>query len=315
MFQPNRLYDKYIYVQTMKSPKHDLSRNVSKTTKAQAYNIRHDSFNVKEHLSFDLAHEMVYAFQDFHLHPHGSGLWSEKRLDDKHFRFFGCGGSGAVTKHISKKCLFDYSHEKVKVAYPGSDDLKPFQNIHINRSGLLRAALAHGECTPVRDNNREGTGTAKRLTLGFTRVQGGNSERTEYHNGLPKPFLSMDKLGLLTAGVRLDLSKILTRGQLFLDKVYASPYSDPSRTHLFGCPMARYFSPHCLSRFEFVDVFVESNATLNRHMDYQNDPMTGYNCGVSYSYVIYHLSGLYRVNVIMASRAYCGNFMSNQSGT
>jgi hypothetical protein len=186
---------------------------------------------------------MVYAFQDFHLHPHGSGLWSKKRLDDKHFRFFGCGGSGAATKHISKKCLFDYSHEKVKVAYLGSGNLEPFQNIHINRVGLLREALAHGECTPIRDNNKQGTGTVKRLTLGFTRVQGGNSERTEYHNGLPKPFLSMDKLAFLTAAVRLDLSKILTRGQLFLDKVYSSPYSDPSRTHLVWVPHGQMFLP------------------------------------------------------------------------
>jgi hypothetical protein len=111
-FDPNRLYDEYIYVQTMTSSKHDLSRNASKTTKAQAYDVRHDSVYVKEQLSFDLAHEMVYAFQDFHVHPHGSGLRSNKRLDDKHFNFFGCGGSGTLMQHISKKCLFDYSHEE-----------------------------------------------------------------------------------------------------------------------------------------------------------------------------------------------------------
>jgi hypothetical protein len=119
-------------------------------------------------------------------------------------------------------------------------------------------------------------GTAKRLTLGFTWVQGGNSERTEYHNGLPKPFLSMDKLSCLTQGVRHDLSKILTRGQLFLDKVYSSPYPDSARTRLFGCPMADRFSRHCLSKFEVVGVFVESNATLNRHMDYhRTTPQVG----------------------------------------
>jgi hypothetical protein len=198
----------------------------------------------------------------------------------------------------------------VKIAYPGSNDLQPFQNLNINKLGLLQAALDHRKTVSGRDSEEAGISIAKRLTLGYTRVQGPNSPRSEYYNGYAKPFLSIDKLGYIPPETRRDLSLLLTRGQVFLDKVYSQPFQDSTRTLLFGYQMASQFSLLCLSSFEFVGVFVESNATLQRHMDYQNDDTKGYNYGVSYSYVVHHLSSFYRVNVIMTSRVYCGYFMS-----
>jgi hypothetical protein len=106
------------------------------TSKARV--LRHQSFLVKEQLSFDvLANEMAHAFRDFHGHPHRSALLSNKMLDDKHFNYFGNGGSGTWMEHVSKDCIHVYSHDHGKIAHPGSHDLKPFQNLKTNRIGQL----------------------------------------------------------------------------------------------------------------------------------------------------------------------------------
>ena len=62
--------------------------------------------------------------------------------------------------------------------------------------------------------------------------------------------------------------------------------NDSHRTTLFGRPFGTSFHPSCTSRFEFVDIFVETRADLNRHMDYQNGKCENYDFGASYSFLI-----------------------------
>jgi hypothetical protein len=149
MVAPHELYDKYIYVQTLVSPQHNLSKHSLTVVKSEARAICHESLYVKEQLMFDIANEMVYTFKDFHAHPHGSGQQTEKGLDDKHFVCFGNNGSGTLMEHIYKNCVFEYSHDKVKIAYRGSNDLQQFQNLNINKLGLLRAAWITETLWPV----------------------------------------------------------------------------------------------------------------------------------------------------------------------
>ena len=70
-------------------------------------------------------------------------------------------------------------------------------------------------------------------------------------------------------------------------------------------------NPTSKSRFEFVDIFVESRAGLNRHLDYKNDQRLGYNVGASLSKLLEKDGREYRLNFIMTTRQDCGSTMEH----
>jgi hypothetical protein len=191
MVAPPELYDKYIYVQMMVYRHHDLSKHSSKAVKSDARGIRHESLYVKEQLSFDIANKMVYAFKDFHAHPHGSGQRTDKRMDDKHFVFFGNSGAGTLLEY-KQELFFLILPRYGQDCVSGMQQSSTIQNLNINKLGLLQATLDHGKSVSGRDSKEAGISIAKRLTLGYIRVQGPNSPRSEYYNGYAKPFLTID---------------------------------------------------------------------------------------------------------------------------
>jgi hypothetical protein len=87
--------------------------------------------------------------------------------------------------------------------------------------------------------------------------------------------------------------------------------NDKIRSQIFGYPFGTSFHSNCTGRFEYFEVYVESGALLNRHIDYKNDHDKFYKYGCSYSYLINSQTNgeLYRVNFIMTSRLVCGKFM------
>ena len=94
-----------------------------------------------------------------------------------------------------------------------------------------------------------------------------------------------------------------------------NPMNDKLRTKIFGMNFVKSFYKTCTARFEFFEVFIESDACLNRHIDYSNDGSEHYKFGCSYSFLIMsNLDGkLYRVNFIMTTRLVCGQFMAKIS--
>jgi hypothetical protein len=90
-----------------------------------------------------------------------------------------------------------------------------------------------------------------------------------------------------------------------------NPMNDKLRTKNFCMNFVKSFYKTSTARFEFFEVFIESNACLNRHIDYRNDGSEHYKFGCSYSFLIMsNLDGkLYRVNFIMTTRLVCGQFM------
>jgi hypothetical protein len=69
-------------------------------------------------------------------------------------------------------------------------------------------------------------------------------------------------------------------------------------------------APDYPSRFEYVDIYVQKMANLNRHMDTKNDCRPGYDYGASYSRLVLDDKDLYRVNFIMTYRTNCGSSVS-----
>ncbi len=65
--------------------------------------------------------------------------------------------------------------------------------------------------------------------------------------------------------------------------------------------------PQSTSLFEFFDVIMTRNTTLQKHTDPKNDHRKGYNVCTVYSYVV-NLDGVdYKVSIIMTTRTTVGS--------
>ena len=179
--------------------------------------------------------------------------------------------------------------------------------------------MKHGNENKGRDLTN--VGISKRISLGFTQKQGEDHPKMKYFDGNLMPFPSFPNLidkplahpVYLMDTLKEEASDIMSLCQQFLDKAYEdeNPMNDNVRTKIFGHNFGKSFHITCSGRFEFFEVFIESNATLNRHIDYSNDGDISYQYGCSYSYLILSQNDgkLYRVNFIMTTRLVCGQFM------
>ena len=159
-------------------------------------------------------------------------------------------------------------------------------------------------------------GISKRITIGWGPKQHDDYKKTMYHHKKKLPYPKFPLPGMepeykIEPDYLKQLSDIMSLSQKVLDKLYEHPFDNEYRYNLFGKKLGEYFHSTCLSRFEFVDIFVEQDCNLNRHLDYKNDWREAYTFGGSYSYLIQRKEDglIYRVNFIMCSRHVCGAFM------
>ena len=117
---------------------------------------------------------------------------------------------------------------------------------------------------------------------------------------------------ILSASLKMELGKILSLSQIYLDKLYGNirKMRNRERNKLFGNVLGKTFWNLSCSRFEFISISVESHSIVGRHLDYMNSSDNEYNVGCSYSYLIYSLGYLFRVSFIMCNRAQVDQFMN-----
>ena len=110
-----------------------------------------------------------------------------------------------------------------------------------------------------------------------------------------------------------DLGNILNSSQIFLEKLCGNNnvMNDTKRKKMFGNVFGKSFDNSCITKFEYLDIFVEKDGLLNRYCDYSNDYREGYDYGASYSYLIkkQDKDEIYRVNFIMVTRMHVAVFM------
>ena len=99
---------------------------------------------------------------------------------------------------------------------------------------------------------------------------------------------------------------------LYLDK---EVMNNQKRSAIFGIPFGKSFDQGCKSKFEYAEIFVETEALVIRHLDYQNDFRKNYDYGTSYSFITkrYTDGKFYCVNFLMCTRKLCGDFMDELS--
>lgn len=316
--QGSPVYHKYIYVQEMTSELHMLS-HVSKQKK----NVRHELSEaplVKAQVSFDITDHLFYAFKGFHRLPHGSADRDGMFLHLGGVLMYGNHGRGAPCHHIRSTDIISLTHPNVRVAFPGSPFVENFQCIALDESRLLETILRYGTNPAMdgRDRNDCPNAVARRITVGYSQPQSGNSKRSRYLGNVCLPFASFDRAKKIPEDLRAQLGQVLSLAQKYLDAFYCAddppPMYDQHRTDIFAKKFCSVWGPLCDARFEFVDLFAESGSRLNRHMDYCNDKTAGYDYGASYSYLKEKGGSTYRVNIIMCTRLVCGSAMKKIAG-
>lgn len=272
---------------------------------------------VRYHLSFDVTTTLFYLFKGFDKRPHGS---APNLL--KHSINGALQRAGALTQHVSPDTCDDHTFlacPHLRIYYPGSKELKLLEDRFndIDFEAFLVYVLNNGDSTGDRDSTA-GDAVAKRAIFGFGQVQGANSPNSEEYGKHYLPFYFVQ----FTTGNRAmpdelqkKLGQILSASQELLDQGFSdigAIMDDALRTWLMAMRMNNKLGyAGSKSRFEFVDVFVESMAGLNRHCDVKNDRRIGYDFGASFSKVLHYEGRLYRLNFVMTTRSDCGSTMNH----
>lgn len=110
-----------------------------------------------------------------------------------------------------------------------------------------------------------------------------------------------------------EFSEILSLGQLKMENLYLDKevMNNKKRLAIFGIPFGKPFHEDCKSKFEYAEIFVETEALAIGHLDYQNNFRNNYDYGTLYSFIRRRCTDgkAYRVNFLMYTQKLCDDFM------
>ena len=153
------------------------------------------------------------------------------------------------------------------------------KDLAISHQDWLDFVIKHGSANESRD--KKNYGFTRRIALGFTQKQDIAHDKMKHFQDEMMPFPSfpnlIDKSSLnpvyLPNILKEEAADIMSLSQEILDKTFLekTPMNDKLRTTIFGMNFVKSFYKTCIARFKFFEVFIESNASLNRHIDYSNN--------------------------------------------
>jgi hypothetical protein len=273
---------------------------------------------VEQAVVVDISRMMFYWAKDMHdVKPHG-------HADSKYFnRDMNVYKSNSIICHHAKLTSTHFVNDLINVCYLNSPEVLLLNNIiYPFKLSLLNWTLRHGKVMKRKRDRLDLPGSeCRRLCFGFTQGQASNSEDSEVAvsggTRVPLPFLQRGKkktelpsLDLFQNGLKSALSKLLT-----IMSQLTGGQDNKLRQQLFGSRLAKIFGDDCGFGLEFVEFFAEYNSTLDRHCDYQNGQVKGYNKLGSFSYIQEKGTRKYRMNVIIAGRLFCDHTMNNIGAT
>lgn len=258
---------------------------------------------VNEQISVDICDQMFYCFKGFHKLPHGSSDWNGQHASETTLLLKGNNNRGAKVYHIKLDDVINSDHDCIRVCYPQSNKLKSFDFFgHGKKRELLIFMLKQGK---LQEGKRDKGGEARRMTVGYSQKQPG-AKVTRYIGDVLLPFLQTKGINCMERSLRLAVGRILNISERHLKILYGDqqplPFFNTERNRIYGEEFTGLFSKEHKSSFEFLDIFIEKMSRLNRHLDYNNGRVPGYDFGSSYSYTIKEGQDTYRVNLIMCTR-------------
>ena len=319
----NYIYPHFLYIHLMMN---DIPHSLKNPSSKQKEYFRHpmaDMFFVKHAIHVTISNCLLYSWKGFHKCPHGTAKIGNARKYENAIKCNGNNFYGGSVTNIFPEDIKYIKEEYVRVAYPGSTEVLQFNNLNIKQSVWLEFVLQEGLIMNKRDACSH-NGISARIRFGYTQKQS-YSPLFKYRGEIFKmPYTSFPsfrnrrgKITLLPTILCKQFSEILSVGQLQMENLYFDKevMNNKKRSAIFGIPFGKSFDEGCKSKFEYAEIFVETEALVIRHLDYQNDFRKNYDYGTSYSFIRkrYTDGKFYRVNFLMCTRKLCGDFMDELS--
>lgn len=152
----------------------------------------------------------------------------------------------------------------------------------------------------------------ERVLCGFGRNQeDGRADYLEYKK-IPIPNLNVKAFLDLPRALRKKLYVIFSESAKMVKEEFPDAFNDEGRKSIFAKLMREKLE--CDKKdpdfpWEYVDILVTCDTKLSRHMDYKNDHRKGYEHCCVYSYVRTVKGVVYKVSIIMTTRATVGSAM------
>ena len=184
---------------------------------------------------------------------------------------------GAIIHELNHKNKKIYNN--VRPYYPGCNEIRQIEYLAISHHDWLNFLTKNGSANESRD--KKNCGFTRRIKLPFTQKQDKAHDKIKHFEDEMMPFASfpnlIDKSSLnlvyLPNILKEEAVDIMSLIQEILDKIFVEkpPMNDKLCTLTFGMNFEKSFFETCIAIFEFFKVFIESYASLNRHIDYSND--------------------------------------------
>ena len=319
----------YMYFQTMATPNHSLRQNYPPELKRREHLPETDAVMIQHEVAIMPHRRVSYGAEDLIKRPHGSSPVLDKQRYDDSLDAHGIphvtihnGGNRGVIDLVDSLGLF--------VVYPNYHGYRRVPDIDGGEDAVLYYVLSTAEKLVV-DKSRGGDNASssfnKRVRWGVGQIQQvGRRDNRQYSQrtrhvtvGEGKHGASQEKVPVptMTAKAYLDLplrarefiKNIAEFGQKQLRRFHGeTALANIRRNKLFSRRLNRLMGQcDMLANFEYYDVVVtDSEAELQRHMDYGNDWRAGYNHTFIHSFFREINGKVYKVSVIMTTRRDAG---------
>ena len=144
-----------------------------------------------------------------------------------------------------------------------------------------------------------------RLQFYFGRIQ---KKGNLILNGTTFPGVNIKAFMSIPTTLKKQLMILFENSTKFTMSWIKDSFQNKSRnTKCAGYINAEMGFPKSISLFEFFDVVITRNTTLQKHTDHKNDHRKGYNICTVYSYVATLNGVAYKVSIVMTTRTTVGS--------
>ena len=287
-------------------------------TPSHPHPISHELSNIRSVTTIDQtgSDRLLYTCTDLHSRPHGSIHHND--ISNKNVLYQSLGINHKILSIARSGPRRVSKHDDVTVAFDGAAFMKNLRRALFSKckvelssfeKSFTRHVLSRGKtrdlvrCNGTLDDTN--TSVNIRLQFYFGRIQ---KRGNLVLNGTTFPGVNVKAFQSMPPVLKKQLVILFENSTTFTKSWIKDSFQNKSRNaQCAGYLNAAMGFPNSTPLFEFFDVVVTRNTTLQKHTDHKNDHRKGYNLCTVYSYVVTLNGADYKVSIIMTTRTTVGS--------
>ena len=152
-----------------------------------------------------------------------------------------------------------------------------------------------------------GESVNNRCRFGFGRVQPRNHKKNWTLEGEKMPTIDVSGFRKMPKSLQQRIMTVAELANSFIHRHHKDAFQDKFRNENCSSLLNKHMGfPFSKAKFEYYDVVISRNITLNNHIDTKNDHRDGYNYSAVYSFYCCVRDVEYKVSIIMTTRCHVG---------